>query len=246
MNPFLQSLSTYSGDIDWLVILVTVLVGFWFLVAEAMFVWLIFRYRARAGVPAQYVTGKEKHLKKWLNIPHVLILICDVVIIVAAVQVWVRIKQTLPPADAVVRVTGQQWAWTFQHPGSDGLLDTADDIRTSDSLHVEVGRTYHYQLESRDVLHSFFVPVFRLKHDAIPGRTITGWFKATGPGTHDILCAEICGIGHGVMGGTIVIETPEQHAAWVRSQPPPALAANAPAAPASASSAGAVAGAVGN
>jgi cytochrome c oxidase subunit II len=217
IDLFLQSLSTYSGDVDRLVLLITVIVGFWFIAAEAMFLWLIVRFRARDGVPAQYVTGKEKHLKRWINIPHMLILVCDVIIIVAAIRVWVKVKQTLPPADEVVRVVGQQWAWTFQHPGADGLLDTADDIRTSDSLHVEVGKTIHFQLESKDVLHSFFVPVFRLKQDIVPGRVITGWFKATAPGTHDILCAEICGIAHGIMGGQIVIETPAQHAAWVQA-----------------------------
>jgi cytochrome c oxidase subunit II len=217
MERFVQSLSTYSGDVDNLIVLVTVLVGFWFLLAEGMFFWLIWRFRARDGVKAQYITGKEKHLKNWINIPHWLIIACDVVIIVAAVRVWYNIKQTLPPADAVVRVTGQQWVWTFQHPGADGKLDTADDIRTSDELHVEVGKTYHFQLESRDVLHSFFVPVFRLKQDAIPGRTITGWFKATKTGAHDILCAEICGIGHGIMGARILIESPEQHVAWVQA-----------------------------
>lgn len=216
-GSFLESLSTYSGDIDRLIWLITLLVGFWFFLAEGMFLWLIWRFRAREGTPAQYLTGKEKHLKRWLNWPHVLILICDVVIIVAAVRVWVKVKQTLPPADGVVRVMSQQWAWTFTQPGADGLLDTGDDIRTSDSLHVEVGKTYHFQLESKDVLHSFFIPVFRLKQDAIPGRTITGWFKATQPGVYDILCAEICGVAHGIMGGQIVIETPEQHAAWVQA-----------------------------
>jgi cytochrome c oxidase subunit 2 len=229
IEPFLRSLSTYSGDIDRLVLLITVLVGVWFVAAEAMFFWLIWRFRARDGRRALYVTGKEKHLKRWINYPHVLILICDVVIIVAAVRVWVKVKQTLPPADAVVRVTGQQWAWTFQHPGADGQLDTADDIRTADSLHVEVGKTHHFQLESRDVLHSFFVPVLRLKQDAVPGRVITGWFTPTATGTHDIVCAEICGVAHGIMGGQIVIESPEQHAAWVRSRSP-ALMADASAA----------------
>jgi cytochrome c oxidase subunit 2 len=224
IEHYLQSLSTFSGDIDRLVLLVTVLVGFWFLAAEGVFFWLLFRFRARPGEPAQYITGKEEHLKRWINIPHMLILVCDVFIIIAAVQVWVKVKQTLPPADGVVRVVGQQWAWTFQQPGADGLLDTADDIRTSDTLHVEVGKTYHFQLESKDVLHSFFVPVFRLKQDAVPGRVITGWFKATQPGTHDILCAEICGVAHGIMGGQIAIETPEQHAAWIQARSPVAVA----------------------
>ncbi len=215
IEQFLTRASTYAADIDNLVLLVTVLVGVWFLIAEAVLFWLIIRWRAKEGQPAQYLTGKEKHIKKFINIPHYIIIFFDVIIIVAAVLVWVKIKQTLPPADETVRVVGRQWVWMFQHPGPDGRLDTPDDIKTTDDLHVQVDKTYHFELQSEDVLHSFFVPVFRLKQDAIPGRTITGWFKPTKTGTHDILCAEICGIGHGVMGGRIFIETPEQHAAWV-------------------------------
>ncbi len=213
----LPSLSTFSGDIDGLVTLVSWLVGVWFFATQAMFFWLLWRFRARDGVKSQYITGKEPHLKRWINIPHALVLVCDVIIIIAAVRVWVKVKQTLPPPDDNIKVVGQQWTWTFQHGGSDGVLDTADDIWTSDTLHVEVGKTVQFQLESKDVLHSFFVPVFRLKQDAIPGRTITGWFKATKTGNYDILCAEICGIGHGIMGGRIAIESPEEHAAWVQA-----------------------------
>ncbi|NOT33373.1 MAG: cytochrome C oxidase subunit II [Candidatus Eisenbacteria bacterium] len=244
MEPFfIKSLSSFSADIDNLILLVTVLAGFWFVLAEVLFFWLIFRFRARAGVRAQYVTGKEKHLKRWIDIPHIFILICDVVIIVAAVQVWVRVKQTLPPADETVRVIGQQWVWTFVHPGADKVLDTADDIAISDELHVVANQTYHFQLESRDVLHSFFVPVFRLKQDAIPGRTIVGWFKPTAAGAHDILCAEMCGIGHGIMGARIVIETPEEHAAWVEAHSPvvdaePAASTETPPAPETGSTSG--------
>lgn len=120
---------------------------------------------------------------------------------------------------------GQQWAWSFVHPGPDGEIDTADDIANTDELHLEVDKLYHYKLESRDVLHSFSVPVFRLKQDAIPGRVITGWFQPTMTGTYDIQCAEICGIGHGLMPARVVIETPEQHAAWVASHSPLSVAA---------------------
>src|SRR5262245_10908198 len=111
IDHYVQSLSTYSRDIDQLFVLVTVLVGFWFILAEAMFFWLIFRFRARDGVKAQYLTGKEKHIKVWINIPHYLIIACDIVIIIAAVKVWMLVKQTLPPADETVRVTGLQWTW---------------------------------------------------------------------------------------------------------------------------------------
>jgi cytochrome c oxidase subunit 2 len=234
----IPSASTFSGDIDGLVWLVTILVGVWFIATQIMFFWLLWRFRAGNSPKSQYITGKEPHLKRWINIPHSLILICDVIIIVAAVRVWVKVKQTLPPADDTIRVVGQQWAWTFQHSGADGTLDTADDVWTSDTLHVAEGKTYHFLLESKDVLHSFFVPVFRLKQDAIPGRTITGWFKATQTGTYDILCAEICGIGHGLMGGRIVIDSPEQHASWVQQHSAVADAAAAPTDSTAAASAG--------
>ena len=68
-----------------------------------------------------------------------------------------------------MRIISQQWAWTFIHEGPDGKLDTADDIRTINELHVKVDTLYHYKLESRDVIHDFSVPVWRLKQDAIPG-----------------------------------------------------------------------------
>ncbi len=225
IEGWVKNASSYAGDVDGLILLVTVLVGFWFFVAQGMFFWLIFRFRAREGVPAQYLTGKEKHVKRWINIPHIFIIMFDVVIIVAAIKVWVEIKQNLPAADEQVRVVGQQWVWTFVHAGTDGKLDTPDDIVTSDDLHVEVGKTYHFLLESRDVLHSFSVPVFRLKQDAVPGRTITGWFKPTRTGSFDIQCAEICGIGHGVMNGRIHIENAAEHQAWVQEHTPMAAAA---------------------
>ncbi|MGE0159599.1 MAG: cytochrome c oxidase subunit II [Gemmatimonadales bacterium] len=209
--------STYAASIDNIILLVGVLVGFWFFVAEGMFFWLIWRFRAKEGVKSEYIEGHEKHLKRWITWPHGLVLVCDIIIIVAAVQVWYNVKQRLPEADSTIRVIGQQWAWTFQHPGADNELDTADDIFTVDELHVQVNETYHFLLESRDVLHSFSVPVFRIKQDAIPGRTITGWFEATQTGEHDIQCAEICGIGHGVMASRIFIEDEQQHADWVRS-----------------------------
>ncbi len=219
--------STFAGDIDGLILLIGSLTGFWFVLTVATFFWLLWRYRARDGRKAQYVTGEEKHLKRWVTWPHMLILGCDVLIIVAAINVWAEVKQTLPEPDATIRVIGQQWAWTFVHPGPDNQLDTADDIVTVDELHVEVGKTYHYQLESEDVIHSFSVPVFRLKQDAVPGRRITGWFEPTRAGAYDIQCAEMCGIGHGIMGARIHVETAAQHAAWLAGNAPPSvLAAN--------------------
>jgi cytochrome c oxidase subunit 2 len=89
----LPSASTFSGDVDGLVDLVSWMVGIWFFATQIMFFWLLWRFRARPGVKSQYVTGKEPHLKRWINIPHALVLLCDIVIIIAAVRVWVKVKQ---------------------------------------------------------------------------------------------------------------------------------------------------------
>jgi cytochrome c oxidase subunit 2 len=124
-----------------------------------------------------------------------------------------------------VRVIGQQWAWTFVHPGPDGTIDTADDITTVDELHLQIDTLYHYKLEARDVLHSFSIPAFRLKQDAVPGRVITGWFEPTLTGRYDFQCAEICGIGHGLMAATVFVESADDHAAWIEQKSPIALAA---------------------
>ncbi len=225
IERYLTAASTYAGDIDGLILLIGVLVGFWFILCEVIFFYLIFRYRAKDGVKGEYITGEEKSQKRWITIPHLLVLVCDIFIIVGAVRVWYDVKQDLPPAQATVRVIGQQWAWTFVHPGPDGELDTADDITKMNELHVQVDRLYHYKLEATDVIHSFSVPVFRLKQDAIPGRIITGWFTPTQTGEWDIQCAEICGVGHGLMGARIHIETPRQHMAWMADQSPLSLAA---------------------
>jgi len=162
-----------------------------------------------------------------VTLPHLAVLVFDVFIIVGAVKVWYEIKQFLPPAEQTVRVIAQQWAWTFVQPGADGQIDTEDDIVTVDELHLLVGTTYHFKLESRDVLHSFSIPVFRIKQDAIPGRVITGWFKPILTGEHDLQCTEICGIGHGIMGAKVVIEDQAAHAAWIARNSPVAVAANA-------------------
>lgn len=218
IEHYVVAASTYAEDIDDLFTLIFWLVGFWFLLAEGVFFYLIFKFRAKKGKTGEYITGEKKSEMRWISTPHYLVLICDIAIVAMAIRVWVNVKQDLPEADATVRVIGQQWAWSFAHPGPDGQIDTDDDIETVDELHLEVGKTYHYRLSARDVLHSFSVPVFRLKQDAIPGREIVGWFKPTKTGTFDIQCAEMCGIGHGLMPARVVIESAAEHAEWVRAQ----------------------------
>ena len=146
LERFATGASTFARSIDHLIFLIAVLVGFWLIVAEVALFWLMFRYRRRDGHASQYVTGEEKHLTRWVTIPHFLVMLCDMVIIVPAILVWVNVKQNLPPAEQTVRIFSQQWAWSFQQPGPDGILDTADDIRTVGELHVKANTTYHFEL----------------------------------------------------------------------------------------------------
>lgn len=214
INLFLPQVSTYAHYIDALILFITIATGFWFCAAQFMLFKLIFDSRKSKRPKADYFVGDEKHIKKWISIPHYIIIAIDVFIIAGAIFVWYTIKQDLPEPDAQIGVIGQQWAWTFVHEGPDGILGTADDIRTVDEMHIEVNKLYHYRLTSRDVLHDFSVPVFRLKHDAVPGREIIGWFEANQTGEFDIQCAEICGIGHGLMVAKLHIHTPESYAEW--------------------------------
>jgi len=215
LQLLIENVSTFGADIDWLFTLIFVVVGVWFLLTEAVLFGFIFKFRRKEGQKAQYVTGEKKEHKKWISIPHALVILCDIGIIAGTIVVWINVKQTLPPADETVRVIVQQWAWTFQHEGPDGKLDTEDDITTVDEMHITAGRVYHFELTSKDVLHSFSIPVFRLKQDAVPGRTIKGWFEATKTGTFGIQCAEMCGVGHGIMGARLYIETAEEHRNWM-------------------------------
>ena len=92
MIEMLQQASSYAADVDGLIILVAVLSGFWFFIAQAVFFGLIFRYRAKPGKKSKYVTGRERHLNRWISFPHGLVLVCDIFIIMGSVNVWYNIK----------------------------------------------------------------------------------------------------------------------------------------------------------
>jgi cytochrome c oxidase subunit 2 len=224
----LPELSSFAANVDGLIGWVTLLVGFWFVLTEAVFFYFILKYRKQNSPKASYITGDEPELHKWISRPHAVVLVFDVMIVVLGVSVWLHVKQTLP-AEPVphIRVVAQQWAWSFVHPGPDGKLDTADDIKTVDELHIQMNQSYVWELESRDVLHSFAIPAMRLGQDAVPGRIIKGWFDANAAGTYEIQCREICGIGHGLMPAKLIVESPADHVAWMQAHAPVArIAAN--------------------
>ncbi len=215
MEYIIEQASSFAADIDQVILIITLLGGFWLLMAEALLFFLVYKFSRKRNPKASYLPGTSAREKRWISWPHYLVILCDLVVIFFAVRVWYNVKQQLPEAQETIRIVGQQWAWKFTHPGPDGELGSKDDITVMDELHVKVGKVYHFKLEALDVLHSFSVPVFRLKQDAVPGRVITGWFKPTKVGVFDIQCAEMCGIGHGIMAARIHVESEEDYNKWI-------------------------------
>jgi cytochrome c oxidase subunit 2 len=112
-----------------------------------------------------------------------------------------------PPAGALeVYAIGKQWMWQFQHP---------DGQREIDELHVPVGHPVKMTMTAQDVIHSFYVPAFRIKMDVVPGRYTTIWFEASKPGGYHWFCAEYCGTNHSRMLGQVVALPPTQYEEWL-------------------------------
>jgi cytochrome c oxidase subunit 2 len=126
-------------------------------------------------------------------------------------SLYFRLQTPPPEAEEIVGV-GKQWMWKFQHP---------DGRREINELHVPVGRPVKITLSSEDVIHSFFVPAFRVKQDALPGRFTTVWFEAARPGRYHLFCAEFCGTEHSRMTGWIVAMEPDEYRTWLAGAPPP-------------------------
>src|SRR5690349_7899969 len=116
-----------------------------------------------------------------------------------------------PPGAAELFVLGKQWMWKVEHPGGEGEID---------ELHVPVGRPVRLVMTSQDVIHSFFLPAFRVKRDVLPGRYESLWFEATKTGEFPILCAEFCGLDHSHMKGRVVVLSENDYARWLAVQPP--------------------------
>ena len=132
-------------------------------------------------------------------------------------NVWVKIKgRNSAPADAMpVKVHAEQFEWNITYPGGDGQLDTDDDLRVRNQLHLVVDRPVKLLLSAEDVIHAFFIPEFRIKQDAVPGMKIDVWFQPTRTGEYELACAELCGHGHYSMGARVFVHTQEAYDAWV-------------------------------
>jgi cytochrome c oxidase subunit 2 len=215
---FPEAASSYAGEMDSLIWTITLIVGAWFILAEGLLLYLIVRYRRRPGRRALYLPARSLRAMSFVLVPCIVILGFDLVLDAVAAPVWDEIKLEQPPHDHLVGIQGEQWAWRFTYPGADGRLGTDDDIETVNEMHVPVDQVILFELSAKDVLHSFWVPEFRLKQDAVPGRTIRGWFRATREGSYEIPCAEICGIAHTMMKGMLHVESADAYRTWLASR----------------------------
>lgn len=206
-----ENVSTYGGQIDGLFRLILWITGVIFVVVEALLLFFLFRYRHREGRVPRYTHGSNRLEVIWTIVPAV---IC-VILALLSRRSWEEIKQRMPKQAMNIEVTAEQFAWNIRYPGPDGKLDTSDDIVTLNQLHFPVGRAVIVSLHSKDVIHSFFLPEFRVKQDAVPGMTTRIWFEATRVGHWEIACAELCGLGHFRMKGFVTVETPEEFDRWL-------------------------------
>jgi cytochrome c oxidase subunit 2 len=219
IHPLPESLSTYSGDIDTIFYVIYYITGFVFILVTALLVWFLIRYRSQPGQRALYTHGSTALELTWTITPAAVFIILFLISQVG----WTRIKIFAPPGDVEARLIAKQFSWTFQYPGPDGKFDTTDDKTLDGDLHVPVSKVVRVHLQARDVIHSFFVPVLRIKQDAVPGREILVWFEATKTGRYEIPCAELCGPGHSGMKGWLTVHTAEDYQKWVQAQWPAPL-----------------------
>src|SRR6204780_4830519 len=200
-----QRASTAAGNVDGLFIFLLIVSGLMTLLIFTAVIYFAARYRNRKGVPAEQIEGSIPLELTWSIIP------LGVFMVIFAWGAVVYFKSRTPPRDATeVYVVAKQWMWKLEH---------AEGQREINELHVPVGRDVKLIMTSQDVIHSFYIPAFRLKQDVLPGRYTTLWFRATKPGTYHLFCAEYCGTQHSGMGGDIVVMEPQDYAQWMAGGP---------------------------
>src|SRR5438552_3568933 len=212
--------------------------GALFLGWSAFFTFVLLRFRKGRNPVADHEgvkSGISTHLE------FAVVLIEAVLLLGFAIPLWAtRVNHFPDNEDAVlVHAIGQQFNWNFHLPGADGQFgkrdiaflsnsnplgldpnDPAgkDDIVVNGELHVPVDRPVIIDVSSKDVIHNFALPNMRIAQDAIPGQIIPMWFKPIKSGTYDIVCGQLCGLGHYGMKGTLVVDTPQDYQAWLKER----------------------------
>src|SRR6202142_1051737 len=193
--------STMAGQVDALYIYLLLVSGVMTALIYLAVTVLAIKYRQRPGREAHQIEGSTILELTWSIIPFFVML---------TFFIWgavIFFKERTPPADATeVYVVAKQWMWKIEH---------MEGQREINELHVPTGQKIKLIMTSQDVIHSFYVPAFRLKQDVLPGRYTTLWFQATRPGRYHLFCAEYCGTMHSGMGGDIVVMEPQEYAQWM-------------------------------
>ena len=212
-------LSTYASQIDALYYMILVITGIAFVVTEVALVVFLIKYRARPGRRAVYTHGSTKAEIIWTAVPTVTVIIIGLL----SAGVWMDIKgrNSVPEGAYPIGVHGQQFEWMITYPGGDGALGTTDDFQVRNQLHIPVNTPIVIDLTAEEVIHSFFIPQFRVKQDAMPGMPQRVWFEATQPGSYELACAELCGLGHYRMRAAVTVHTAEAYQQWMSEQAQP-------------------------
>lgn len=229
-------LASNWGSIDFTITLTFWVTGFVFIAVNLFLAYAVYKFRHDKNRKALYEPENQK-LEGWLTAITTLGVIA---LLAPGLVVWNDFV-TVPEDADVIEVVGQQWQWAFRYPGKDGKLgdsdsryvsmenplgvDPTDEAGQDDiiilehEIHLPIDRPVKTLLRSKDVLHDFAVPQFRVKMDLIPGTISYLWFTPTVEGTFDILCMELCGIAHHAMRGKIIVESVEKYTEWLSTKP---------------------------
>lgn len=206
-----EQASTYAGRIDGIFNLILWITGIVFVAVEVTLVVFLVKYRAREGGRATYTHGSNRLEVIWTIIPALILVFLAII----SQDSWAYIRNHFPQKGTLIDITAEQFAWNIRYPGPDGKFNTADDILTLNQLHIPVDQPAIISLHSKDVIHSFFLPEFRIKQDAVPGLTTRVWVQPLHTGHWEIACAELCGLGHYRMKGYLTVDTPEDFQKWL-------------------------------
>ncbi|HTU24200.1 MAG TPA: cytochrome c oxidase subunit II [Pirellulales bacterium] len=209
---FPDQASTGAQAVDWLLLFLSLVCGGVGLLVAGLLLYFSIKYRRRPGSTATPPATRHSHALEWFwTLATLPAFAC---MFLGGAKVYLDAFHA--PADAaVVYVVGKQWMWKFQHPEGE---------REINMLHVPVGSAVKLLLTSEDVIHSFFVPAFRLHMDVLPNRFTSAWFEATREGEFHLFCSQYCGTSHSKMIGTIVVMRPDRYQAWLSSSAEGSLA----------------------
>lgn len=206
-----EAASRTTGEVDALFLFITVVSLFFFLLVEGLLIYFAIRYRRRKGAePSETPDIRGNMLLEtiWILIP---------TIVVASFFYYgyrvFRDIRTPTPGATDIHVVARQWLFEFRYP---------DGRSSINKIRVPVGRPVKLILSSDDVIHSFYIPAYRLKQDMVPGRYNTLYLHPDKTGTYDIFCAEYCGVGHSTMRAELIVMEPAAYAAWREKKGAPA------------------------